>query len=83
MIRLKNVSPSHHKYVFESLRANNIGVQLHYIPVHLQPYYRSLGFSDGDFPEAEFIQVLLLVSPCTPVSRLTSRKGSFKLFKYT
>jgi UDP-4-amino-4,6-dideoxy-N-acetyl-beta-L-altrosamine transaminase len=39
--------------VFESLREAGIGVQVHYIPVHLQPYYRALGFSPGDFPEAE------------------------------
>ena len=32
------------------LRARGIGVNLHYIPVHLQPYYRALGFNDGDFP---------------------------------
>ena len=28
-------------------------VNLHYIPVHLQPYYQNLGFKKGDFPEAE------------------------------
>lgn len=39
--------------VFESLRAEGIGVNLHYIPVHLQPYYRDLGFCEGDFPAAE------------------------------
>jgi len=39
--------------VFEDLRAAGVGVQVHYIPVHLQPYYRDLGFSPGDFPEAE------------------------------
>ncbi|NWD67795.1 UDP-4-amino-4,6-dideoxy-N-acetyl-beta-L-altrosamine transaminase [Pseudomonas gingeri] len=38
---------------FEALRAAGIGVNLHYIPVHLQPYYREQGFKDGDFPEAE------------------------------
>ena len=42
-----------HRAVFELLRDNGIGVNLHYIPVHLQPYYRALGFSDGDFPFAE------------------------------
>ncbi|MEH6499799.1 MAG: UDP-4-amino-4,6-dideoxy-N-acetyl-beta-L-altrosamine transaminase [Pseudoalteromonas distincta] len=42
-----------HRQVFESLREKGIGVNLHYIPVHLQPYYRQLGFSSGDFPEAE------------------------------
>ncbi len=39
--------------VFDNLRANGIGVNVHYIPVHLQPYYRSLGFKPGDFPAAE------------------------------
>jgi UDP-4-amino-4,6-dideoxy-N-acetyl-beta-L-altrosamine transaminase len=39
--------------VFESLRAAGIGVNVHYIPVHLQPYYRRFGFKDGDFPESE------------------------------
>ena len=39
--------------MFEGLRAAGIGVQLHYTPVHLQPYYRRLGFREGDFPEAE------------------------------
>lgn len=39
--------------VFSSLRDQNIGVQVHYIPVHLQPYYRRLGFGPGNFPIAE------------------------------
>ncbi|XQW85876.1 UDP-4-amino-4,6-dideoxy-N-acetyl-beta-L-altrosamine transaminase [Thalassotalea piscium] len=42
-----------HKDIFDQLRANGIGVNLHYIPVHLQPYYKSLGFEYGDFPLAE------------------------------
>lgn len=42
-----------HRAIFEALRADGIGVNLHYIPIHLQPYYRDLGFSDGDFPAAE------------------------------
>ncbi|HSW11252.1 MAG TPA: UDP-4-amino-4,6-dideoxy-N-acetyl-beta-L-altrosamine transaminase [Solimonas sp.] len=41
------------KTVFERLRAAGIGVNVHYIPVHLQPYYRRLGFQPGQFPEAE------------------------------
>lgn len=41
------------RQVVEELRAAGIGVQIHYIPVHTQPYYRRLGFKDGDFPEAE------------------------------
>ena len=53
VIRLHETDPQHHRHVFEGLRAAGIGVQLHYSPVHLQPYYRRLGFSEGDFPEAE------------------------------
>jgi len=45
--------PAQHRRVFEALRADGIGVNLHYIPVHLQPYYRALGFNAGDFPVAE------------------------------
>ncbi|RLQ22221.1 UDP-4-amino-4,6-dideoxy-N-acetyl-beta-L-altrosamine transaminase [Seongchinamella sediminis] len=41
------------KEVFQQLRQAGIGVNVHYIPVHLQPYYRRLGFAPGDFPEAE------------------------------
>ena len=41
------------KEVFEKLRACNIGVNVHYIPVHLQPYYQKMGFKAGQFPEAE------------------------------
>lgn len=39
--------------VFDAMRADDIGVQVHYIPVHLQPDYRRLGFASGDFPTAE------------------------------
>lgn len=44
---------STHKQVFEALRSQGIGVNLHYIPVHTQPYYQQMGFKSGDFPEAE------------------------------
>ena len=39
--------------VFEELRSQGIGVNVHYIPVHLQPYYQGMGFKPGIFPEAE------------------------------
>jgi len=42
-----------HRQVFEALRAAGIGVNLHYIPVHRQPYYEGLGFKAGYCPEAE------------------------------
>lgn len=40
--------------VFQALRAENIGVNVHYIPVHLHPYYRGLfGYRGGEYPIAE------------------------------
>lgn len=53
VIRLQNINAEQHRHVFEGLRAAGIGVQVHYSPVHLQPYYRALGFAEGQFPEAE------------------------------
>ena len=54
IIRLKDKDPAFHRKVFSSLREMNIGVQVHYTPVHLHPYFRNMGFSVGDYPEAEF-----------------------------
>ena len=51
VVRLDNASK--HTSVFNGLRSRGIGVNLHYIPVHLQPYYRKLGFKHGDFRVAE------------------------------
>lgn len=41
-----------HRQVFESLRAQGIGVNLHYIPVHTQPYFAAMGFAPDAFPES-------------------------------
>ncbi|MEH1867855.1 MAG: UDP-4-amino-4,6-dideoxy-N-acetyl-beta-L-altrosamine transaminase [Nostoc sp.] len=42
-----------HRQIFEELRSTGVGVNLHYIPVHTQPYYQKLGFQLGDFPQVE------------------------------
>ncbi len=47
------VDPARHRTLFEALRQAGIGVNLHYIPVHTQPYYRAMGFAPGMFPQAE------------------------------
>jgi UDP-4-amino-4,6-dideoxy-N-acetyl-beta-L-altrosamine transaminase len=52
--------------VFAELRQHGIGTQVHYIPVHLQPYYRNLGFSPGDFPAAEAYYQQALSLPIYP-----------------
>jgi len=51
-LQLDRISCSH-RQVFEWLREHGIGVNLHYIPVHTQPYYQRMGFKVGDFPAAE------------------------------
>ena len=54
IIRLKqNKGYFNRSEVFERLRTNGIGVNLHYIPVYRHPYYESMGFNPNDFPEAE------------------------------
>ena len=51
-LKLDDISATHLQ-VFEALRAKDIMVNLHYIPVHTQPYYQQMGFKPGGFPEAE------------------------------
>ena len=50
---LDAIKPLTHAEVFQSLRERDILVNLHYIPVHTQPYYQKMGFEWGDFPNAE------------------------------
>ncbi|MGM8933627.1 UDP-4-amino-4,6-dideoxy-N-acetyl-beta-L-altrosamine transaminase [Pseudomonas neustonica] len=51
-LQLDKIGKSHGE-VFEALRELGIGVNLHYIPVHTQPYYQKMGFKVGDYPQAE------------------------------
>ena len=51
-LQLEQISTTHLE-VFNALRAAGILVNLHYIPVHMQPYYQRQGFESGQFPEAE------------------------------
>ncbi|HIG41529.1 MAG TPA: UDP-4-amino-4,6-dideoxy-N-acetyl-beta-L-altrosamine transaminase [Gammaproteobacteria bacterium] len=51
-MQLEKIGKSH-RQVFEVLRKKGIGVNLHYIPVHMQPYYQRMGFQSGQFPSAE------------------------------
>jgi len=51
-IKLDKIKRTHHE-VFQALRENDIGVNVHYIPVHTQPYYEDMRFKKGDYPNAE------------------------------
>lgn len=52
--------------VFAELRAQGVGANVHYIPIHLQPYYRARGFTDGDFPHAEAYYRRAITIPLFP-----------------
>lgn len=55
------------KTIFDALRAENIGVQVHYIPVHYHPYYRQhVRYKKGDFPNAERYYERALTLPLFP-----------------
>lgn len=66
--RLNDRTSAHHLYVigvdetatkasraqiFANLREAGVAANVHYIPIHLQPHYRAMGFNEGDFPAAE------------------------------
>jgi UDP-4-amino-4,6-dideoxy-N-acetyl-beta-L-altrosamine transaminase len=53
VVQLQDTQLHSHRAVFESLRAQHIGVNLHYIPVHTQPFYAQMGFKANDFPKAQ------------------------------
>ncbi|TGK79415.1 UDP-4-amino-4,6-dideoxy-N-acetyl-beta-L-altrosamine transaminase [Leptospira bourretii] len=70
-----NEGHAYHLYVIQSekrtkiynvLVENEIFPQIHYIPIHLQPYYKGLGFSEGDFPNAENYYKKALSLPMFP-----------------
>lgn len=53
VLRIKDEAKINRKQLYQSLIESEIGCQVHYIPVHSQPYYQALGFAWGDYPIAE------------------------------
>ena len=66
VIQLAEGSEEKHENLFMYFRRNNIGVQVHYSPIHLQPYYRRLGFKKGDLPNSELYEKRSLSIPIFP-----------------
>ncbi|MGI2156606.1 UDP-4-amino-4,6-dideoxy-N-acetyl-beta-L-altrosamine transaminase [Shewanella baltica] len=64
IIRL--MQPNKRRAVFDAMRSQGIQVHVHYFPVHLQPYYQKLGFSQGQFPHAEYFYQSILTLPLYP-----------------
>lgn len=54
------------KEIFEALQAENIGVNVHYLPVYLHPYYKKLGYKKGECPVAEDIYSRMITIPLFP-----------------
>lgn len=54
------------KEIFEALQAENIGVNVHYLPVYLHPYYRDLGYAKGICPNAEELYENMITLPLFP-----------------
>jgi dTDP-4-amino-4,6-dideoxygalactose transaminase len=63
------VKPKVRRALFEYLRAKEIWVQIHYYPIHLQPYYRDLGFKAGLCPVAEATYEEIISLPMYPTLR--------------
>ncbi len=63
---LPDTAARQRKEIVEHLHQAGIGVNVHYIPVHTQPYYQNLGFRKGDFPEAEKYYQSALTLPLFP-----------------
>lgn len=64
-LKLREICKTHRE-VFEALRDAGIGVNLHYIPVHLQPYYERLGFKSGQYPVSEQYYIEAISLPMYP-----------------
>jgi len=52
--------------VYDALRAEGLGVNVHYLPVHMHPYYRKLGYAEGLCPVAEALYDEIISLPCFP-----------------
>jgi len=75
IIKLDENIKEKHSEIFEELRRLKIGVSLHYIPIHTQPFFRKMGFNLGDFPNAENYYARAISLPIFP--ELSSREQDF------
>ncbi|MDN3378202.1 MULTISPECIES: UDP-4-amino-4,6-dideoxy-N-acetyl-beta-L-altrosamine transaminase [unclassified Pseudoalteromonas] len=75
IVRLTQCGVEKHKSVITGMREQGIIAHLHYIPIHLQPYYQALGFSEGDFPNAETYYKQAVTIPVHPT--MTAQEQQF------
>lgn len=68
------INPLEKRIFFDAMRSAGIGVNVHYIPIHTQPYYKALGFGVGDFPVAEDFYLRAISLPLYPTLKDTEIK---------
>ena len=66
VIKLKKISSNYYLKVFEGMRSEGIGVQLHYLPIYKQPYYQKFNFDKRDFPGSEEYSLSAISLPLFP-----------------
>ncbi len=81
IIKLKTGSKLTHKKLFTYLRRNRIFVNLHYLPVHLHPFYKKFGFKKGDFPNSEDYGNTAISIPIYPDLSLKNQNKVINLIK--
>ena len=78
---LEKIAPLTHLQVFQALRDKGLFVNLHYIPVHTQPYYQKMGFAWGDFPNSEAYYRSAISIPMYPTLADTSQTKIIEILR--
>ncbi len=79
--RVESLTNKQHSDLIKNLREQGVFAHLHYIPIHIQPYYKKLGFKMGDFPNAETYYRQAITLPLFP--ELTLEDVEFIVEKLT
>lgn len=66
VVRISELDKAQHQSLVATLRKMGIFAHLHYIPIHMHPYYKTMGFQQGDFPNAEHYYLQALTLPLYP-----------------
>ena len=80
LLDLKKIKKNYNK-IFSSLRKKGILINLHYLPVHLQPYFKKLGFKKGNFPVSEDYSSRAISLPIYPDLKFEKQKKIIKILK--
>ena len=83
IVRFHNLNADEHSKAFHNMRQRKIGVQLHYYPVHLQPFFRNMGFSKGYLPNSEKFAESVFSIPLFPEISNSQQKRVVKELELT